>query len=79
MSEDFIEEMQTEAKLRFGKELSPGEVAEKFAGHGLEARIHHLKNLKTSDSYSTPREAAKRHVFERALRNTHEKLRSISR
>ena len=40
---DFIEEMQTEAKLRFGKELSPAEVAKKFAEHGFEARIYHLK------------------------------------
>lgn len=79
MSDDFIDEMQKEAKLRFGKELSPVEVAEKFAGHDFEARIFHLKNLKTGDAYSTPRDAAKRHVFERALRGVHEKLRAIDR
>jgi hypothetical protein len=76
---DFIEEMQTEAKLRFGKELSPAEVATEFAKHDFEARIHHLKTLNTADSYSTPRDAAKRHVYERALQNTHEKLRRIDR
>lgn len=76
---DFIEEMQTEAKLRFGKELSPDEVASEFQKHGFEARIQHLKKLKTADSFGTVREAAKRHVFERALRNTHEQLTKIKR
>jgi hypothetical protein len=79
MADDFIDEMQIEAKLRFGKELSPEEVAEKFALHGFDARIHHLKNLKTSDSFSTPREAAKRYVYERQLRGVHERLRKIDR
>jgi hypothetical protein len=79
MADDFIDEMQTEAKLRFGKTLSPSEVAEKFRLHGFEARIQHLKNLKTTDSYSTPREAAARHVYERALRATHDRLRKIDR
>jgi hypothetical protein len=79
MAEDFIEEMQTEAKLRFGKTLSPSEVAAEFSRHDFEARIQHLKNLKTPASYGTPREAAARHVFERALRSTHDRLKSISR
>jgi hypothetical protein len=46
---DFIEELQTEAKLRFGKELSAAEVATEFAKHGFEARIVHLKNLEKND------------------------------
>jgi hypothetical protein len=79
MAEDFIDEMQAEAKLRFGKELSASEVAVKFQAHDFEARIHHLKNLKTEDSYSTPREAARRHVYESALRSTHDRLRKIDR
>ena len=79
MTDDFIDEMQIEAKLRFGKELSPNEVAEKFREHDFEARIHHLKNLKTADSFDTPREAANRHVFERALRITHDRLSKIDR
>jgi hypothetical protein len=79
MADDYIDEMQTEAKLRFGKTLSPSEVAAKFQEHDFEARIHHLKNLKTADSYSTPREAARRHIYERELRSTHERLRKIDR
>jgi hypothetical protein len=79
MSDDFIDEMQTEAKLRFGKELSPSEVASEFAKHDFEARIQHLKNLKTADNFGTPREAASRHVFERAIRSTHDRLRRIDR
>jgi hypothetical protein len=76
---DFIQELQTEAKLRFGKELSAAEVATEFAKHDFEARIHHLKNLETDDAFSTPREAARRHVYLRALHSTHERLRRISR
>ena len=79
MSNDLIDEIQGEAKLRFGKELSVSEVAHEFAKHDFEARIQHLKNLKTADSFSTPREAAARHIYERALRATHERLRKIDR
>jgi hypothetical protein len=79
MADDFINEMQTEAKLRFGRELAPAEVASKFAEHGFEARIFHLKHLKTADNFSTPREAAARHVYERALRATHDRLTKIDR
>jgi hypothetical protein len=79
MADDFISELQAEAKLRFGKELSPSEVANEFTKHDREARIHHLKNLKTADNFSTPREAAARHVYERALRSTHDRLLKIER
>jgi hypothetical protein len=79
MADDYIDEMQREASVRFGKELSPSEVAAKFQEHDFEARIFHLKNLKTADNFGTPREAAKRHVFERALRSTHDRLRRIDR
>jgi hypothetical protein len=79
MADDYIDEMQTEAKLRFGKTLSPSEVAAEFQKHDFEARIVHLKNLKAADSFGTPREAAARHVFERALRSTHDRLRRIDR
>ena len=59
--------------------LSPSEVANEFTKHDFEARIQHLKNLKTADSFGTPREAAARHVYERALRSTHDRLRKIDR
>jgi hypothetical protein len=76
---DFISEANAEAKLRFGRELSADELAAELARHGKEARIQHLKNLDTADSYTTPREAARRHVYERALRATHARLMSIQR
>lgn len=75
---DFIEEMQEEAQLRFGKELTPEECALKFAGHDLEGRVYHLKNLKTDDLTSI-RDAAKRLSYVRALNQTHEKLRRVGR
>lgn len=82
---DYIEEMQKEAKLRFGKELSVEEVANEFAKHGFEARIFHLKTLEESgdaingSSDEAMRKAAKRKAFERVLYNVHNKLRSIQR
>lgn len=75
---DFIEESQAEAGLRFGRELSPEECAAKFAEHDFEARIFHLKNLKTADTLSVA-EAAERHSYEHALRHTHDRLRKIDR
>ena len=78
MAEDYIEEAQREAKLRFGKELSPVELADKFVGHDLEARIVHLKTL-SNDGDLTVAEAAKRHSYVSALRNKHEMLRTVNR
>jgi hypothetical protein len=78
MAEDFIDEMQKEARMRFGKELSPAEAADEFALHNFEARIQHLNNLKTDDAMSV-REAAKRLSFERALKETHHRLRKVDR
>ncbi|MCC8954107.1 hypothetical protein H8B02_11735 [Bradyrhizobium sp. Pear77] len=70
--------MQTEARLRFGKELSAGEVADKFALHDFESRIQHLKNLR-KDEHADLRAAAERLTFERALLDTHHRLRKINR
>ena len=75
---DYIEEAQQEARLRFGGELSPAELAEKFAAHDLDARVYHLKNLK-NDGGLTAKEAARRMGYERALKNTHETLRRVGR
>jgi hypothetical protein len=84
MSEDrdFIDEMQHEAELRFGGKLTAREAAEKFAGHDLEGRIQHLKNLRRSDDPLTTtemRSEVERRNIERALRSTHERLRKIGR
>jgi hypothetical protein len=74
---DFLNEAQTEARLRFGKELSPAEVASEFARHDFDARIEHLKNLDNEDT--SLREAAKRLPYTRALHDTHERLRKVGR
>lgn len=82
MSEDFISEMSAEAELRFGRKLTANEAAEKFALHDMDARVYHLKNLRTSDDPMTTTEAraaSERLVIERALRKTHERLRRIGR
>lgn len=77
MDDDFIDEMQKEAVLRFGKELSPDEVADAFALHDFDTRIHHLKNLKTDDTDLLS--AANRLRYERALKDVHHRLRRIDR
>jgi hypothetical protein len=80
MSEDkdYIEEAQEEAQLRLGKELSAAELAEKFAGHDFEARVYHMKRLKSDEDMSV-KDAARRLTYERALNSVHEKLRKINR
>lgn len=75
---DYIDEAQQEALLRFGRELSPQELAEKFIGHDLEARIHHLKNLSTSDQLTID-QGARRMEYESALRSMHEAARKVDR
>jgi hypothetical protein len=76
---DFLERMQREAKLRFGRELTPDEAAAKFAGHGLDHRIEHLSNLDSSDETQNVRAAAERLTYVRALKDVHEKLRRVGR
>jgi hypothetical protein len=75
---DFLEAMHAESRLRFGKELTPEEAAERFALHSFDARIQHLSNLRRDESL-TFNEAAKRFRYERALRSAHEKLRLVGR
>jgi hypothetical protein len=79
MSEnDFLDSMQEEAELRWGKRLTPQEAAEKFALHGMDARVQHLKNMRTPESM-TINQAADRHKYESAIRAMHEKLRRSGR
>lgn len=75
---DYIEEAQHEAQLRFGRELSAEEFAEKFAKHDFEARIYHLKSLRTEGDLSIL-EAGKRLDYESALRRTHDILSRVGR
>ena len=75
---DYIEEAQSEAQLRFGRILSPDELADKFKGHDLEARVYHLKTLKMPD-VMTVKEAADRYSYTSALNNVHERLRKVDR
>jgi hypothetical protein len=76
---DFIDEAQQEADLRFGKELSADELAMEFAKHDFETRIHHLKTMRDDASELTIEQGAKRHTYERALRNMHDRLRKVDR
>lgn len=75
---DFLESMHEESELRFGRRLSPSEAAQKFAGHGMDARVQHLKNMRAPDSM-TLNEAADRKPYESAIRGIHEKLRRLGR
>jgi hypothetical protein len=78
MSNDFLDSMHEESELRFGRRLSPSEAAQKFALHGLDARVAHLRILKTPESMNLL-EAAERHKHESALRSTHERLRKVGK
>jgi hypothetical protein len=71
---DFLDELQEEAVHRFGTELTPAQIAYQFSLHGPEARIQHLKNIRTPESMNVD-QAGKRHALERAVRSTHDRLR----
>jgi hypothetical protein len=77
--QNFIEHKLVEAEEITGRRLSPDELATEFAKLGPTDRVHYLMKMKNSDAFSTPREASRRHVYERALKNVHEKLRAIQR
>jgi len=80
---DYIEEAQHEARLRFGRELSPNELAEKFAGHDLDTRIIHLKTIRADGedeiSLSAAEKQLSRQQYVSALHHMHEELRKIDR
>ena len=75
---DYIDAAQAEAKLRWNRELTPAELAEKFALHSFEHRVQHLRNL---DGRTLPmsREGGKRVALETALYRTHETLKKVGR
>ena len=75
---DFIEEMHEESRLRFGRELSRDEFVDKFAQHGPEERIFHLKRIKRPD-HLTARQAAERRPYEAAAHSVHDRLTKAGR
>ncbi len=88
----FIERAQSLARLETGKELSPEEMAIKFARLSEYDRVTTLDRM-NRDSVSnatddfphlrgrigTARQIAEQSRYERALRNTHEMLRKAGR
>jgi hypothetical protein len=82
VSRDYIEEAQHEARLRFGRELAPEELAMKFAGHDIETRVIHLKTIRGDDeeiSLGQAEKALERAAHVRALHSMHERLRKVDR
>jgi hypothetical protein len=75
---DVIEEMKTEWRLRYKRDLTPNELANQFALMPMETRIAHLKRVNAPQAMST-REAGDRLAMERALHRTHETLRKVGR
>jgi hypothetical protein len=76
--DDVIEEMKTEWRLRYKRDLTPNELANQVALMPMETRIGLLKRLKAPQSMSA-REAGDRLALERAMLRSHEKLRSVGR
>ena len=75
---DFIEEMREEFRIRQKRDMTPNDAANAFALHNFEARIQHLKRIKTPEAM-TLRETGERHAFEKALRRTHDTLNKVGR
>lgn len=76
---DFIDHTLKTSELVTGKRLSPSELAIEFAKLSPADRVFNLMKMEDSDAFSSPREAARRHIYERALKETHERLRKIDR
>jgi hypothetical protein len=76
--DDVIEDMKTEWRLRYKRDLTPNELANEFALMPMETRIGHLKRMKAPEALST-REAGNRLAMERAMLRTHETLRKVGR
>jgi len=76
--DDVIEEMKTEWQLRYKRDLTPNELANRFALMPMETRIGLIKRIKTPPAMNA-REAGERLALERAIHRSHEKLRSVGR
>ncbi len=75
---DYIDEALQEGRLRFGRELTPQELAEKFIGHDLETRVFHLKTLSSPDEMTID-QGVRRMEYESALRGVHDVGRKVNR
>lgn len=76
---DFIEQTQSRSVGYTGKELTPAEMATEFAKWDIVTRVQALEAMKADGGELSVREAANRLGYERALFDTHEKLRKINR
>jgi hypothetical protein len=76
---DVIDQIQSRSRDYTGKELSPQEMATEFAKWDMVARVNTLQDIGADTGELTVRQAAKRHAYESALRNTHELLRKVGR
>jgi hypothetical protein len=76
---DVIEQIQSRSVDYTGKELSPQEMAADFAKWDILTRVKTLQDIQADAGELSPSEAARRHDYERALRNTHEILRKVGR
>lgn len=78
---NLIEHNQDRAKLIEGRELEPDEMATEFAKLGLSDRVDYLDrlNVELANSDLSLREAAKLIEGNRALRDTHDRLRKVGR
>ncbi len=75
---DFLEAMEEESKLRFGRSLTHQEISAKFLEHKLDARVAHLRNLRKDETLSIHK-AAERLTLERVLYDAHHAARRAGR
>jgi len=54
-------------------------MAREFSRWDIETRVNTLQHIAADTGELTVRQAAKRHAYESALRNTHEILRKVGR
>lgn len=77
---DFIQKTQSRSVGYNGKELSPDEMATEFMKCDIDTRVNALESIEAGNRGElTPEEAAKAYAYQKALRDTHERLRKVGR
>jgi hypothetical protein len=79
---DFLEQAQSVTRDKIGRELSPAEMGREFSRWARDDRVRYLQQIEVENRSGKPlsiREAARRMVYERELRDTHERLRRVDR
>lgn len=76
---NYIDQIQSRSLDRYGREMTPEEMATSFAVADEDTRVDILQRLAIDDGTLSVREAARRYTYESTLRRTHKLLSKVGR